>query len=316
MTTAYHTLQNTLRAHPKRWLVTGAAGFIGSHLVETLLKLDQTVVGLDNLSTGFMDNVDGVRALVRPDQAERYTFIEGDITTLSDCERACDGADAVLHQAALGSVPRSIQFPLDTHKANVTGFANMVVAAKEAGIRSFVYASSSSVYGDHPGLPKVEDKIGNTLSPYAASKLTNEHYATAYCAVYDIHMVGLRYFNVMGPRQNPKGAYAAIPRWMQNSLKVPLIFSVMGRKLRFLFVANVVQANLLAADRAESARSSLQRRHWRAYHIIRYSRSYATAVAAWRNLEAQYQDGAGDIKHIANIDKAIQDLCKNTPAGD
>lgn len=318
MTTAYDTLQQTLRANPKRWLVTGAAGFIGSHLVEALLKLDQTVVGLDNLSTGFMENVDGVRALVTPEQAERYTFIRGDITNLSDCERACAGADAVLHQAALGSVPRSIQFPLDTHTANVTGFANMVVAAKAAGIRSFVYASSSSVYGDHPGLPKVEDKIGNTLSPYAASKLTNEHYATAYCAVYDINMVGLRYFNVMGPRQNPKGAYAAvIPRWMQEFIEgtQPNIFGDGETSRDFCPIANVVQVNLLAADRAASNRAE-------AYNVAIGGRTtlntlftlirdgLASRGVNCGDMSPQYQDfRAGDIKHShANIDKAIRDL--------
>lgn len=318
MNTAFDTLKTHLTQHPKTWLVTGAAGFIGSHLVENLLRLDQTVVGLDNLSTGFEENITAVCTAVGAERAERFTFIRGDITELDDCQKACEGVDYILHQAALGSVPRSIKFPLATHEANVTGFANMVVAAKEAGVKNFVYASSSSVYGDHPKLPKVEDQMGNTLSPYAASKLTNENYATAYCAVYDIHMVGLRYFNVMGPRQNPKGAYAAvIPRWMQEFIDGdrPTIFGDGETSRDFCPIANVVQANLLAASRAPECRAE-------AYNVAIGGRTTLNTLfelirdglaeqgVPCKEMSPNYTDfRPGDVAHShANINKAIRDL--------
>jgi UDP-N-acetylglucosamine 4-epimerase len=318
MTTAYTTLQSTLRHTPKIWLITGAAGFIGSHLAEALLNLDQRVIGLDNLSTGFLKNIDQVRTAVGPAGAERFRFIEGDITHLPDCQAAVAGVDYVLHQAALGSVPRSIKQPLDTHFANVTGFANMAVAAQTAGVKNFVYASSSSVYGDHPALPKVEKNTGRALSPYAASKATNETYATAYTAVYDFHMVGLRYFNVMGARQNPAGAYAAvIPRWMQEFIegKTPTIFGDGETSRDFCPIANVVQANLLAASRAKDCRGEV-------YNVAIGGRTtlntlfdllrdgLAARGVDCAGLRPNYTDfRAGDVTHShANIDKAITDF--------
>ena len=242
----YDDLQADLRQSPRRWLVTGAAGFIGSHLVETLLGLGQHVVGLDNFATGSRANVEAASA-VHPD---RFRFVEGDIRSLDDCRAACEGVDVVLHQAALGSVPRSIKDPLATHATNVDGFVNMLVAARDAGIGRFVYASSSSVYGDHPGLPKVEDQIGTPLSPYAVSKRVDELYARTFQDHYPIETVGLRYFNVFGPRQDPNGPYAAvIPRWLGEMLDgTPSTIFGDGETSRdFCYVANVVQANLLAA---------------------------------------------------------------------
>ena len=242
----YDDLQDDLRQTPRRWLVTGAAGFIGSHLVETLLGLGQHVVGLDNFATGSRANVEAASA-AHPD---RFRFVEGDIRSLDDCRAACEGVDIVLHQAALGSVPRSIKDPLATHATNVDGFVNMLVAARDAGIGRFVYASSSSVYGDHPGLPKVEDQIGTPLSPYAVSKRVDELYARTFQDHYPIETVGLRYFNVFGPRQDPNGPYAAvIPRWLGEMLDgTPSTIFGDGETSRdFCYVANVVQANLLSA---------------------------------------------------------------------
>ena len=242
----YDDLQHDLRQSPRRWLVTGAAGFIGSHLVETLLGLGQHVVGLDNFATGSRANVEAASA-AHPD---RFRFVEGDIRSVDDCRAACEGADVVLHQAALGSVPRSIKDPLATHATNVDGFVNMLVAARDAGIGRFVYASSSSVYGDHPGLPKVEDEIGTPLSPYAVSKRVDELYARTFQDHYDFQTVGLRYFNVFGPRQDPDGPYAAvIPRWLGEMIagEESTIFGDGETSRDFCYVANVVQANLLAA---------------------------------------------------------------------
>jgi UDP-N-acetylglucosamine 4-epimerase len=233
-----------------RWLVTGAAGFIGSHLVEALLRAGQEVVGLDNLATGFRANVDDAVARAGEGAAARFRFLEGDVTDLAACRAAVEGCAWVLHQAALGSVPRSIKDPLATHRANVDGFVHMLVAARDAQVRRFVYASSSSVYGDHPTLPKVEAETGRVLSPYAASKLVDEVYAQVFERTYGLQTVGLRYFNVFGPRQDPNGAYAAvIPRWMAAlSRGEPCDINGDGRTSRdFCFVANVVQANLRAA---------------------------------------------------------------------
>ena len=208
-----------LCARPQRWLVTGSAGFIGSHLVERLLGLDQHVVGLDNFSTGYRDNLEQVRAAAGADAWRRHRFVEADIADPQACRAACAGVDVVLHEAALGSVPRSIEDPLLTHASNATGFLNMLVAARDAGVKRFVYAASSSTYGDHPGLPKVEDQIGRPLSPYAVTKYLNELYADVFGRCYDMPTVGLRYFNVFGPRQDPDGAYAAvIPRWVAAML--------------------------------------------------------------------------------------------------
>jgi UDP-N-acetylglucosamine 4-epimerase len=242
-------VREDLVARPRRWLVTGSAGFIGSHLVEALLRLGQHVVGLDNFATGYRENVDEVRAAVGDDAWRRHRFIEGDIADPSVCRAACAGVDVVLHEAALGSVPRSIEDPLATHAANATGFLNLLVAARDAGIRRVVYAASSSTYGDHPGLPKVEDAIGRPLSPYAVTKYVDELYADVFDRAYDMSTIGLRYFNVFGPRQDPDGAYAAvIPRWVAAMLEgAPITIYGDGETTRdFCYVANVVQANLLA----------------------------------------------------------------------
>lgn len=252
---AYDDLQTQLRAVSHTWLVTGVAGFIGSNLLETLLKLNQRVVGFDNYSTGKQDNFKQVQALVSAEQWARFRFIEGSIEDAAACRMACEGVDLVLHQAALGSVPRSIEFPLACHASNVTGFINMLEAARGAKVRRFVYASSSAVYGDHPGLPKVENLIGHPLSPYAASKRINEVYADAYAIAYGFGSIGLRYFNVFGPRQDPNGAYAAvIPKWIDAMLRRETIqINGDGETSRdFCFVDNIVQANLLAATTQNS----------------------------------------------------------------
>lgn len=234
-----------------RWLVTGAAGFIGSNLVETLLRRGDAVVGLDNFSTGHRRNLDEVERLVGSEAWKRFRFIEGDVRDSSACRAALDSVDLVLHQAALGSVPRSIERPVDSFDSNVAGFVTLLDEARRAGIRRFVYASSSSVYGDHPGLPKVEDQIGNLLSPYAATKRAGELFAQAFSVSYGIECVGLRYFNVFGPRQDPNGAYAAvIPRWIKNLIDGDTVW-VNGDGLTsrdFCFIDNTVQANLRAAS--------------------------------------------------------------------
>ena len=248
--TGYESLVESLRRHPRVWLVTGAAGFIGSNLVERLLGLRQRVVGLDNFATGSLRNVQDVVASVGPEAAARFRFIEGDIRDVEDCRRACEGADYVLHQAALGSVPRSIRDPAATNATNVGGFLNMLVAASDAGVRRFVYATSSSTYGDHPGMPKVEDAIGRPLSPYAVSKLTNELYAGVFQRTYGLETIGLRYFNVFGRRQDPDGPYAAvIPGWVGSLLRgEPCRINGDGETSRdFCYIDNVLQANLLAA---------------------------------------------------------------------
>ncbi len=248
-TGAYEQLCETLRRNPRKWLITGVAGFIGSNLLETMLLLDQTVVGLDNLSTGYQRNIMDVLAAIHPLQAERFTFIEGDICDLPTCRSCCEGVDIVLHQAALGSVPRSIADPIATNRNNIDGFLNMLVAAKMSKVSRFVYASSSSVYGDHPGLPKVESKTGRLLSPYAVTKFVNELYAEIFHLNYGLECIGLRYFNVFGRRQDPNGAYAAvIPKWVRSLLKgEPVYINGDGETSRdFCYVDNVIQANLLA----------------------------------------------------------------------
>jgi UDP-N-acetylglucosamine 4-epimerase len=248
--TAYESLQQKLRADRKTWLVTGAAGFIGSNLAEALLKLDQHVVGLDNFSTGYQRNLDEVKALVTSDQWASFEFIQGDIRNIGDCHRACNGVDFVLHQAALGSVPRSIEDPVNTNQNNVDGFLNMLVAARDAKVKRFVYAASSSTYGDHQDLPKVEEQIGKPLSPYAVTKLVNELYAEVFARTYDFKTIGLRYFNIFGRRQDPNGAYAAvIPKWIASMLKgAPTYINGDGETSRdFCYIDNAIQANLLAA---------------------------------------------------------------------
>jgi len=245
-----------LQNHPRRWLVTGSAGFIGSHLIETLLALGQDVVSMDNFATGYQKNLDEVRAAVGPKAWQRHRFVEADITDLAACRDACKGVSIVLHEAALGSVPRSIADPLLTHASNATGFLNMLVAARDAGVARFVYAASSSTYGDHPGLPKVEEAIGRPLSPYAVTKYVDELYAEVFGRCYAMPSIGLRYFNVFGARQDPEGAYAAvIPRWVDTMLRgSPVVIHGDGETTRdFCYVSNVVQANLLAATAGDAA---------------------------------------------------------------
>jgi len=234
---------------PKTWLVTGNAGFIGSNLTEFLLHYDQKVIGLDNFSTGYRHNIDDVLASVGKDKAKNFSFFEGDIADLDTCTEACQGVDIVLHQAALGSVPRSIDDPITSNRSNITGFLNMITAAKDAGIKRFVYASSSSVYGDSPELPKVEERVGNVLSPYAAMKKTNEIYGNVFYRVYGMETLGLRYFNVFGRRQDPNGAYAAvIPKWVASMLKGEEVYiNGDGETSRdFTYIDNVIQMNILA----------------------------------------------------------------------
>lgn len=261
MTRRYEQVQTELRQTPKTWLVTGVAGFIGSNLLETLLKLNQRVVGLDNFATGHQRNLDEVYSLVTPEQWTNFNFIKGDIRNFEDCRRAMNFSgvngdeehalvDYVLHQAALGSVPRSVENPVATNETNISGFLNMLVASRDAKVKRFVYAASSSTYGDHPGLPKVEDKIGKPLSPYAVTKYVNELYAEVFARTYGFNTIGLRYFNVFGPRQDPDGAYAAvIPKWIASMIKdEPIYINGDGETSRdFCFIENVRQANLLAA---------------------------------------------------------------------
>lgn len=246
----YEKVKMQLQSAPKTWLITGVAGFIGSNLLEALLKLGQRVIGLDNFSTGKRQNLDQVRVAVTPEQWANFRFFEADICDPAACTRACGGVDYVLHHAALGSVPRSIENPLDTHLSNVTGCINMLEAARQAGVSRFIYASSSAVYGDDPGLPKREDKVGRPLSPYAATKVMNELYAGVYSRVFGLHTIGLRYFNVFGPRQDPHGPYAAvIPKWIAAMITdQPVYIYGDGETSRdFCYIENVVQANLLAA---------------------------------------------------------------------
>lgn len=305
-----------LRARPKRWLVTGSAGFIGSHLLETLLALSQEVVSLDNFATGYRANLDQVRQSVGELAWRKHSFREADIAEPDACRDACNGIDIVLHQAALGSVPRSIEDPLRTHAANATGFLNMLVAARDAGCERFVYAASSSTYGDHPGLPKVEDAIGRPLSPYAVTKYLDELYAQVFTRCYGVAATGLRYFNVFGPRQDAAGAYAAvIPRWAAAMLSgTPIVIYGDGETTRdFCYVGNVVQANLLAATAPASTVSG------EVYNIAVGGRiSLNDLYASLRDLVAERHPGlripapvyedfrAGDVRHSqADISKAI-----------
>ncbi len=255
--TAYESMKHQLRTDRRTWLVTGVAGFVGSNLLESLLKLDQRVIGLDNFSTGKQSNLDEVSSMVSEAQWANFAFIEGDIRDLATCQRVCTDVHHVLHQAALGSVPRSIENPIATSQNNIDGFLNMLVAARDAKVKRFVYAASSSTYGDHPDLPKVEDKIGQPLSPYAVTKLVNELYAKVFARTYGFKSIGLRYFNLFGRRQDPEGAYAAvIPKWIAAMIKdQPVCINGDGETSRdFCYVDNAVQANLLAATvESESA---------------------------------------------------------------
>jgi UDP-N-acetylglucosamine 4-epimerase len=302
-----------LQQQPKVWLITGVAGFIGSNLLEQLLKLNQTVVGLDNFATGHQANLDEVASVVSPEQWGNFKFIQGDIRQLSDCQQACAGVDYVLHQAALGSVPRSISDPLLTNSSNVTGFLNMLVAARDAQVRSFVYAASSSTYGDHPALPKQEAQIGKPLSPYAVTKYVNELYADVFARSYGLHSIGLRYFNVFGRRQDPNGAYAAvIPKWTAAMIAGDAVYiNGDGETSRdFCYIDNTVQANLLAATQPFS-----QPQH-QVFNVALGDRTtlnqlFAAIQAALAEQGIHYQQSpiyrefrAGDVRHSqAAIDK-------------
>ena len=307
------SLRREISATRRRWLVTGSAGFIGSHLVEHLLKLGQEVVSLDNFSTGYKRNLEEVRAAVGEEVWRRHSFVVGDIVDPATCRRACERVEIVLHQAALGSVPRSIEDPLLTHAANATGFLNMLVAARDAGARRFVYAASSSTYGDHPGLPKVEDQIGAPLSPYAVTKYLNELYADVFGRCYGTGAIGLRYFNVFGARQDPEGAYAAvIPRWVRALLRGERV-SIYGdgeTSRDFCYVANAVQANLRAALATDAAAVN------QVYNVAVGERTtlnglYAVLRQLLPDLDApaavHESFRAGDVRHSqADVGKAVR----------
>ncbi|AKX54027.1 NAD-dependent epimerase/dehydratase family protein [Thiopseudomonas alkaliphila] len=315
--TVYDTLLKSLTREPKVWLVTGVAGFIGSNLLEHLLKLNQTVIGLDNFATGHKYNLDEVQGLVKPEQWAGFTFIEGDIRNLEDCQKACTGVDYVLHQAALGSVPRSINDPITTNAANITGFLNMLVAARDAKVKSFTYAASSSTYGDHPALPKVEENIGKPLSPYAVTKYVNELYADVFAKNYGLNCIGLRYFNVFGKRQDPNGAYAAvIPKWTAAMIQGDELFiNGDGETSRdFCFIENTVQMNLLAATAPDEVKNEV-------YNVAVGDRTtlndlfHALQSALTENgkpytRKPVYRDfRAGDVRHSqADISKAASKL--------
>lgn len=307
-------VQQQLRERSYHWLVTGAAGFIGSNLVEALLKLNQRVTGLDNFATGHQHNLDQVRTLVGETAWSNFTFLQADIRSPEDCARACEGVDFVLHQAALGSVPRSIADPQLTNDTNITGFLNMLVAARDARVKRFVYAASSSTYGDHPGLPKVEDTIGKPLSPYAVTKYVNELYADVFGRTYGMESIGLRYFNVFGPRQDPNGAYAAvIPKWVAALIRNDeLRINGDGETSRdFCYIDNVVQINLLAAMAGSEAanqvynvalndRTSLNQLHAKMCELLAPSFPH---VAAHRPVYVDFRKG--DVRHSqADIGKA------------
>jgi UDP-N-acetylglucosamine/UDP-N-acetylgalactosamine 4-epimerase len=313
----YQTVCEQLKYAPKTWLITGVAGFIGSNLLETLLKLDQKVVGLDNFATGYQHNLDEVKGCVSEAQWSNFNFIEGDIRQFADCQTACNGVDYVLHQAALGSVPRSIVDPITTNDTNISGFLNMLTAARDAHVSSFSYAASSSTYGDHPGLPKVEENIGNPLSPYAVTKYVNELYADVFARSYGFKAIGLRYFNVFGQRQDPNGAYAAvIPKWTASMIAGDDVFiNGDGETSRdFCFIENTVQANILAATAADEAKNQV-------YNVAVGDRTtlndlYAAIQVALLENSINYAKSAvyrefraGDVRHsqasIAKIQQAL-----------
>ena len=313
MSNAFMQAIAALRAQPRRWLVTGCAGFIGSNLLETLLGAGQTVVGLDNFATGHQYNLDEVRNNVGPQAWSRFTFTEGDIRDLATCRTAVDGVDFVLHQAALGSVPRSLSDPVTSNEVNVSGFLNMLVAARDANVKSFVYAASSSTYGDHEALPKVEDRIGRPLSPYAVTKYVNELYADVFARSYGFTTVGLRYFNVFGQRQDPNGAYAAvIPKWVAAMIRNnDVIINGDGKTSRdFCFIENVVQANILAAMAPEEGRNQVYNVAYNARTDLNELFGYLVQALARNGVHytkaAVYGDfRAGDVRHSqADISKA------------
>lgn len=310
--TAYEHLLAELPKGPKTWLITGVAGFIGSNLLETLLKLDQRVVGLDNFATGHQRNLDEVQTLVTQEQWQNFNFMQGDIRNLADCQKASQGVDYVLHQAALGSVPRSVEDPITTNATNITGFLNMLVAARDAnsgmGVQRFVYAASSSTYGDHPGLPKVEDQIGKPLSPYAVTKYVNELYADVFAKTYGLKSIGLRYFNVFGPRQDPNGAYAAvIPKWIASMLKgEPIYINGDGETSRdFCYIANVVQANLLAATVVITPSSVIASE---ARQAITESKVYNIALGDRTTLNQLYYLLRDNLSPLVIASKALQSI--------
>jgi UDP-N-acetylglucosamine/UDP-N-acetylgalactosamine 4-epimerase len=315
----YEELQRHLKDNQNTWLVTGAAGFIGSSLIEKLLTLNQKVIGLDNFETGYQHNLDqaieDANNVTGDDKIANFTFIKGDIRNIDDCHSACNGVDYVLHQAALGSVPRSIEDPIRTNESNIDGFLNMLVAAKGAKVKRFVYAASSSTYGDHPDLPKVEEKIGNPLSPYAVTKLVNELYAQVFAKTYNFNTIGLRYFNIFGKRQDPNGAYAAvIPKWTEALIKGKEIFiNGDGETSRdFCYIENTVQINLLAAT-TENQQATNQVYNVAVgdrttlndlYEIIKDKLNDLSPLTF--DLEPVFQDfRAGDVRHSqADITKA------------
>lgn len=317
----YEQIKTELLFSPKTWLVTGVAGFIGSNLLEHLLKLNQKVVGLDNFATGHQRNLDEVKGIVTSEQWQGFSFIEGDIRSYQDCEKALtnngSAIDYVLHQAALGSVPRSIADPVTTNAANITGFLNMLQASKEAKVKSFTYAASSSTYGDHPALPKVEENIGNPLSPYAVTKYVNELYAGVYAKTYGFKTIGLRYFNVFGQRQDPNGAYAAvIPKWTADMIKGEDVFiNGDGETSRdFCFIENTVQMNILAATALDEVKDEV-------YNVALGDRTtlndlYKSIQSALKECdveaikEPKYRDfRVGDVRHSqADVNKAVNNL--------
>jgi UDP-N-acetylglucosamine 4-epimerase len=297
---------------PRTWLVTGVAGFIGSNLLETLLGLNQTVIGLDNFSTGSQKNLDLVRKSIATEQWNRFEFIQGDICDLATCRKALSkGVDYVLHQAALGSVPRSIHDPIASNLNNVTGFLNMLVASRDAQVKTFVYAASSSTYGDHPGLPKVEDQIGKPLSPYAVTKYVNELYADVFATTYGFRTIGLRYFNVFGPRQDPNGPYAAvIPKWMEQ-IRAGQVVQINGdgnTSRDFCYVENAIQANLLAATASEDAKGQVYNVAVGQQTSLNELFEYLKNMMEQPSAQASHVDfRKGDVRHsLANIDKARQ----------
>jgi len=317
--TAYDRVNTELSRSPRRWTVTGAAGFIGSHLTESLLALGQEVVGLDNFATGSQQNLDSCRSNVGEEAWERMTFVEGDIRELDACVRACKDSDYVLHQAALGSIPRSIANPALSTAVNVDGFVNVLIAARNTGVRRVVFASSSSVYGDCPDLPKVESSTGAPLSPYAVTKCANELFAGVFARTYVMEVVGLRYFNVFGPRQDPNGAYAAvIPRWIETITRGEecTIFGNGTTSRDFSYVANIVQGNLLAAtvpadgvvgeviNIAAGGRTSLSEIYTAIYEgVLAVTGDRPEFTAKPTPLHSDFR--TGDMKHsIADISKA------------
>ncbi len=312
--TKYESTKQILIKTPEKWLITGAAGFIGSNLLEALLKLNQTVTGLDNFSTGYQHNLDQVEKTVTPEQWNNFTFIKGDIRDPETCSRACENQDYVLHEAALGSVPRSVADPALTNANNITGHLNMLIAARDANVKHFVYAASSSTYGDHPGLPKKEDEIGRPLSPYAVTKYVNELYADVFARTYGLKSTGLRYFNVFGRRQDPHGAYAAvIPLWFESLITGNTVYiNGDGETSRdFCYIDNCVQANILAVTAdgnddcgvyniAFGERTTLNE----LFQLIRerVGRNHPQVM----DIQPEYRDfRPGDIRHsLADIDKA------------